>query len=133
MSEENIARVKELNAAFNRGDLEACAACYDERAEVADLGNAPDLPPRVLGREAIRSVMQTWLDAFDEFRADIEEYRAVGDHVICRAHWHGRGRGGGVTVDLRAADLYELRAGLIVRATLGYPNTAAALAAIESG
>jgi ketosteroid isomerase-like protein len=130
MSQENVERMKRLNAGFNRGDAELCASFFHSEAEMVDLNNAPDLPPQTVGRDAIRDALQVWLDAFDELRADIEEYLDVGDHVLCATHWQGRGEASGASVDLRVTDVYEFRDGVIVRGTLGYPTREAALEAL---
>jgi ketosteroid isomerase-like protein len=70
-------------------------------------------------RNAIREVAGQWAAAFDEFRCDVEEFFEVGDAVICAAHWHGRGRASGASTDIRQYDVYELRDGEVIRATLG--------------
>ena len=65
---------------------------------------------------------------YDEFGAEVYEYidaRPVGHlrHALAR-----QGRGSDVPVDVRFADAYEVKDGKIVRAILGYPDVATALA-----
>ena len=131
MSQENIEIVRRGNAAFNRGDVDVFLEMLAPDAEFRDLANAPDQAPVVKGRAAIHEVWTLWLSAFDEFSADVDEYIDRGDAVICAVHWLGQGKGSGMSIDTHQFDVYELREGRIVRATLGFQSKAEALAAVE--
>jgi ketosteroid isomerase-like protein len=119
MGSENVETLKRANEALNRGDFEGLAAAYASDAELVDRAAAPDQSTAVIGRDAIRQVASQWATAFDEFRCDVEEFFEVGDAVICAARWHGRGRASGASTDIRQYDVYELRDGEVIRATLG--------------
>jgi ketosteroid isomerase-like protein len=54
----------------------------------------------------------------------------AGDHVVCVTRWTGTGKASDAAVDVSQVDLYELRDGKIVRATLAYPDRTAALEAV---
>jgi ketosteroid isomerase-like protein len=135
MSEENVEIVRRGNAAFNGGDVDAFVEKFvAPDAELQDLANAPDQSHVVKGRDAIREVWTLWTAAFDEFRGDVDEYIDRGDVVVCAVHYHGQGKGSGISVDTHQFDVYELREGRIVRATLGFRSQAQALeAAGQSG
>jgi ketosteroid isomerase-like protein len=120
MSEGNVEIVRRGNEVLNQGDLEALMALYAPEAELIDHANAPDQPSIVRGREAIRRTAEQWLEPFEEFRCDVDEYIDAGDAVICSARWHGRGKASGMTIDVRQYDAYELIDGKVVRATMGY-------------
>ena len=49
--------------------------------------------------------------------------------MIGAAHWQGRGKASGMSIDVRQFDVYELRDGQIVRATLGLKSKEEALEA----
>lgn len=100
-------------------------------AELVDLANAPDQPRAIEGRDAISEAWSLWMGAFDELRTDVEEYVGVGDFVICAAHWVGRGKGSGLSVDVHQFDLYEFRQGKIVAASLGLNSKQEAMEAAE--
>jgi ketosteroid isomerase-like protein len=119
MGSENVEALKRANAALNRGDFDGLAAAYATDAELVDRANAPDQSTAVTGRDAIREVAGQWAAAFEELRCDVDEFLEVGDAVICAAHWHGRGRSSGSLTDIRQYDVYELRDGEVIRATLG--------------
>jgi ketosteroid isomerase-like protein len=129
MAEESVEIVRRGNAAFNDGDLDAFLEVVVPDAELRDLANAPDQSGVVKARAAIREVWTLWTEAFDEFRADVDEYINRGDIVICAVHWLGQGKGSGMSVDTHQFDVNELREGRIVRATLGFRSKAEALEA----
>ena len=129
MSEDNVENLRRGTAAFNDGDVDAFLELFVPDAELRDLANAPDQSDVVRGRAAIREVLTLWTAAFDELRVDVGEYMDRGDVVICAVHWLGQGSASGISVDTHQFDVYELREGRIVRATLGFQSKAEALEA----
>jgi ketosteroid isomerase-like protein len=130
MSRENVELLRCINVALNRGNRDALLDAFHPDIEWRDLRHGPDAPELVSGVAAVRTIIQQWDEAFDEFGAEVSEYIDAGRWVICDSRWYGKGRGGEVSIDLRQADAYELEDGRIVRAILGYPDTAAALEAV---
>jgi len=130
MPQQNLEIVRRGNAAFNAGDVDAFLKVLAPDAEFQDLANAPDQSRVVKGRAAIHEVWTLWSSAFDELRADVDEYIDRGDVVICAVHWLGQGKSSGMSVDTHQFDVYELREGRIVRATLGFQSKAEALEAV---
>ena len=129
MSEENVAIAKRAVAAFNSRDVDAVLNFYSADAELRDLANAPDQATTVRGIEAIREAWTLWTAAFDELRVDVSEWTDAGDAVIAAAHWQGRGKASGMSIDVRQLDIFEFRGGQIVRATLGLKSKQEALEA----
>lgn len=130
MPEENVEIAKRANAAFNRGDLDAALEFFAPDAELRDLANAPDQDSVVRGVDSIREAWTLWTAAFDELSAEIEELTDAGHAVVAAVHWEGRGKASGMSIDVRQFDLFELRDGKIVRATLGLKSKADALEAV---
>ncbi len=129
MSQENVEIGMRAVEAFNSRDVDAVLHFYSPRAELRDLANAPDQATALKGIDAIREAWTLWTAAFDELRVDIEEWTDVGDAVIAAAHWQGRGKASGMSIDVRQFDLFEFREGQIVRATLGLKSKEEALEA----
>jgi ketosteroid isomerase-like protein len=129
MSEENVEAARRANAAFNRGDFDGVGDLFADDAVLQDLQNAPDQPVVAEGIAAIRENLILWSAAFDEFRADIDEYLDVSNAVICSAHWQGHGKASGIQVDVHQFDLYEFQDGKVVRAILGFRSKTDALEA----
>jgi ketosteroid isomerase-like protein len=130
VSQENVDLVLRGNAAANGGDHAAAAELWHPNAELRDLAHAVDAEQTVHGRDAVLALWSQWRETFDEFRAEIEETVDCGAHIVCATRWVGRGSASGVAVDVSQVDVYEVRDGKIVRATLAYPDKAAALEAV---
>src|SRR4051812_32098220 len=130
MSQENVEIVRRGNDAFNRGDFERFAECLHPDIEFRDLAHAADAEETLRGAQALPSLMSEWRESFDEFRAEISEYIDAGYHVVCVTRWTGRGKASGAVVDVAQVDVYELREGKIIRATLAYPDKRTALEAV---
>jgi ketosteroid isomerase-like protein len=129
MSQENLEATKRANAALNLGDFDGLVEVFAPDAVLEDLQNAPDQPVRAEGVEAIRANLTLWTSAFDKLHADIEEYIETPNGVICAAHWQGRGKASGISIDTRQFDLYEFQKGKVVRAILGFRSRNEALEA----
>src|SRR3954451_18734191 len=82
VSQENIEIAMRANAAFNSRDLDSGLQFFSSDAELRDLANAPDQGGAVKGIDAIREAWTLWTAAFDELRADVDEWTDVGDAVI---------------------------------------------------
>jgi ketosteroid isomerase-like protein len=59
--------------------------------------------------------LRTWLNEWEEWRAEAEEYVEMGDYVVVLARYHGRGRGSGVEISQEGAHVFKLRDGKVVR------------------
>ena len=92
---------------------------------------APDLPPVARGKEAARRLFAAWIDAFDDFSGEIEEYIDADDqHVACLVHYRGKQRDAGLMIDFTAVDMWEFQGNKLIRGTLGYRDRESALEAI---
>jgi ketosteroid isomerase-like protein len=130
MSQENVEIVRRGNAALNTGDYVGFAETLHPEVEFRDHAHAADVAEGLKGAHALLSLLSQWRASFDDFRAEISECLDAGDHVVCVTRWTGTGRASDATVDVSQVDVYELRDGKIVRATLAYPDKATALEAI---
>ena len=117
------------NAALNRGDLDGALEAFAPHAKLRDLAHAPDQSVVVDGVEAIRAAWGQWIGAFDELQAAVSEWIDEGDAVVAATHWRGTGRGSGISIDIHQFDVFEVREGKIIQATLGYTSRSSALKA----
>jgi ketosteroid isomerase-like protein len=131
MSRENVEIVERALSSFNAGDRDGALADLHPNVKWRDLQHAPDALESVRGVAAVRTIMEQWDEAFDEFTADVEEYVDAGDCVVCVTHWRATGKSSGLALDLRTADVYEFEEGKVARITQGYPNKNAALEAVR--
>ena len=92
MSQDNIEVVRRMNAAFNRGDLDAAFGFYAPDAVWHSRSDEPDTGD-YQGREAIEEMARMWRDLFADFRLELEGYADVRDRVVVSGWVRGRGRG----------------------------------------
>lgn len=102
--------------AFNRGDVEAILAMLDRDVEVfshADTGNEG----RYRGHDGYLLWLESWLEAWDEFRIEVREVEPVDDEtVLAITDQAGRGQGSGVVVTRGGITFaFTIREGLVTR------------------
>ena len=93
MSQENVEIVRNMAAAFNRGDLdtwyEGLADDIDHRAVE---GALDDRGP-IHGKDALRAYVEDWVSLFDDFRSEpVELIDAGEDRVIAVTRISGRAK-----------------------------------------
>ena len=129
MSQENVEVVRRLNAAFNRGDIEAALAFFDPAAVWHSRADEPDTG-EYQGRDAIREMARMWVGMFDDFQLDLDEYAVAGDQrVVTSGSVSGRGRASGAEVREAYAWVIRLRGGAVVEVR-EYSGRAEAIAAV---
>jgi ketosteroid isomerase-like protein len=113
--EENVVLIREGFADFERRDLEALLARLDPEVEVFStpkLANSGTFH----GHEGYLKWVGDWLEAWDEFKIEVQRVAPVGDrHVVTAVRQTGRGRGSGVPVEMKAAYMLEIRDRKLVR------------------
>jgi ketosteroid isomerase-like protein len=114
MSERNVEIVRTALDALNRQDLEAALACFDPEVEMD--WSRRLLDPEVLhGHEGVRETIEGMLEVFADFQLEEEEVIDLGDEVLFVVSAHFRGRESGAEVTARAATVWTIRDGRIVR------------------
>jgi ketosteroid isomerase-like protein len=114
MSQENVEIVRAMLDAFHRGEFETSLAFLDEGVEWID---PPEVPGAGVhhGPEEVRKWFVRWLAAWDSYVAEAEEVIDAGDQVVVVNYERGRGKGSGVVVENRSANLFDLRDGKVIR------------------
>jgi ketosteroid isomerase-like protein len=130
MSHENVEIVKLANALLNQGDWDEMASLSDPDLVFRDLRNAADAQQVLTGAESVRALLAQWSEVFDDFGVEVYEYLDAEPYVICDARWYATGQRSQTPVDVRQADVYEVRDGKIIGITLGYATKAEALEAV---
>jgi ketosteroid isomerase-like protein len=124
--------VRRMNAAFNRGDLDAAFGMYVAEAVWHSRTDEPDTGD-YRGREAIREMAGMWHGMFDDFQLELDSYEEAGDCVVVCGWVRGRGRESGAEVaDAYAwvirmrhgklAEIWEHRDRAAAMASLGPPE-----------
>ena len=117
MSQENVELVRRSWEAWERGDMEAIFAFYDPEI-VSD--QTPywegELATLYRGHDGIRQLFRDWLETFESFYAQAEDFIDAGDAVVARCRQGGRGKQSGAEVLTPPFWLvYRLRDGRAVR------------------
>jgi ketosteroid isomerase-like protein len=128
MAAGDVEIVRRGYEAFSRGDVDAVLEVLHPDVE----WHAPPTLPEsgtLHGREAVRRWLESYGDAWEETRADIEDIREEGERVVAQVRLSGRGRGSGVAVSGNSdLHVWRLRDGLVYSVRM-YQGTTDALEA----
>jgi ketosteroid isomerase-like protein len=117
MSQENVELVRSIYAAWERGDFGETEWAHPE-IEFVSIGDQPT-QGSWKGLAGMAEGWRAWLSAWDEFRVDAEEYRALADdRVLVLVHFGGRGKASGLEVGqmwTRGASLHHIRGDKVTR------------------
>ena len=123
MSQANVELVREIIAAVPNWHEVSALLHPDARFDQTRIPDGGVYE----GREACGRFFERWFGTWDEIRLTPERFIEDGDRVLALMTIEGRGKGSGVPVVIRSADLFTIRDGKIV-SLVGYPDRAEALA-----
>jgi ketosteroid isomerase-like protein len=130
MSRASVDIVRRGTALLNEGRWDALFEMYHPDVEFCDLRSAVDTPQILRGVKTLRDLLTSWGDAWTEFGSEVYEYIDADPYVVCDTRWYGIGRESNVPIDVRQADVCEVRDGRVIRVTLGYASKEKALEAL---
>ena len=125
MSADNLEIVRRVYDAWSHGDFSE-GEMFDPEIEF-EMVDWPEAG-KSRGLDAMRRTWGAALAAWDDFRAEAEEFIEAGELVIVLTHVTGRGKGSGVEVSANTATVWGLGGGRIVSLRL-YWDSAKALTA----
>jgi uncharacterized protein len=127
---ENVEIVRRGYELFAAGDLQGVAELFAPEAEMPAAGGLGVEGSMGVNRgpEGMLAAMQEGLDAFEEFRVEIEELIEAGDAVLATVVISGRGRASGLEQQQRLVHLWIVRDGKVVHGEV-HRTAEAALAA----
>src|SRR3954454_3998497 len=128
MTQENVEIVRRAYNAWNRVDIDAVLQTLDPDVELYLPEGGLNVGTR-RGHEAMRRLMEGFLEVWDDLRMEPERFFDTGDQIVVFVRVRGTGKGSGVEVETRPAHLGTVRAGKVVRLVI-YPERAAALKAV---
>ena len=116
MASSNVDLVRSIYAARQRGDFSSNDWAHPEIEFV--MADGP-IPGRWQGLAGLAEVMRDWIDAWQEFRGEAEEYRELdNERVLVLVHMKGRGKTSGLELEhlgAKAATLYQIREGKVIK------------------
>ena len=99
--------LRPIHAAWARGDFRAGLDLFDPQIEFVR-NDVPD-PGVYRGLEAMRRGFREWLQSWEFFWAEPEEFIDAGATIVVFIRNRGRGRTSGVELDAPAASVWTLR------------------------
>jgi ketosteroid isomerase-like protein len=127
MSQQNVEIVRRVYDGWSRGDFSEGAVFHPAvEFEMVDWPH----PARSRGVEEMRRTWQTTLSAWDDFRAEADDFVDYGHNVLVLNNIRARGKGSGAEVSAQTATVWTVEAGKVVRLAL-YWDTALAREAAQ--
>jgi ketosteroid isomerase-like protein len=116
MSQENVAVVRSIYAAWERGDFTSAEWAHPEIEYVEADGPAPGCSTGLAG---MAETFRDWLSTWQEWRVEAEEYRELdGERVLVLFHFSARSKTSGLElgqIGTKGASLFHLRDGKVTR------------------
>jgi ketosteroid isomerase-like protein len=128
VSQANVDVVRRVFEAFNSEDIERILAFTHPsfQAEIsAELSPEPDV---YLGRAGMRRYFQSFQDAMDEIRFQLERFWDLGQTVVVALRLTAKGRQTGIPVEQRSAGVWTIEDGKVIQVR-AYASVSEALAA----
>ena len=112
MSQENVEVVRDMLDAFNRDDLEAVIASYEEGCEIVE---PPEMP--VLGYRGHQGVREWMANPGGTAQAEFKPraFTATGDLVLCELVSRGLGQASGAPIEWTTFAVVRVRTGKIAQ------------------
>jgi ketosteroid isomerase-like protein len=113
--EDDVATLRSAYQAFNEGGgIDAILERLAPEFQVRDRDSAPDRQTRI-GKEGIKELFASYMEAFDALRLEPEEFTCVNDEIVVSLYQQIRGKGSGAVVVGRIAHVWCMRDGAAVR------------------
>lgn len=115
MSRENVEVVRRSVSALAAGDWQRVFETWDPQIEW-NFEREAVISGLHRGRDQVRAALSSFITEWEDFAVEIEDVIAA-DHerVVMFLHLTGRGRGSGVPLDFRIANIFTIRGRRIVK------------------
>jgi ketosteroid isomerase-like protein len=130
MARDKLDVIREVNDAFNSGDLERILAVIDPDFETSVPAQFSAEPDTYRGHDGIRRYFDSFRDVMEEIRFEQMEMRVVEPYVVVDLRLTARGITTGIPVEQRLAQVWTVRDGRALEVR-NFASFAAALAAAE--
>jgi uncharacterized protein len=128
MSQENVEVLRRGYEAWNRGDRDAAFEFLEPEFEL-QLPEGGMNVGSFQGREDVIKLLEEYLEVFDFFHMEPEEFFEADNRIIVFVHTPARGKGSGVEVEFRPAHVWTMRGGKAARLEI-FPERTRALEAV---
>jgi ketosteroid isomerase-like protein len=114
MSQENVERMRQALAVFERGDKDAWTALVHPDIEVVPIGDWPE--GHIQGREKVWDFFVAFNEPWEPGTWELDEVGDGGDRVAARMRRELRGKSSGVEVEYDYWVVFTFRDGMFARA-----------------
>jgi uncharacterized protein len=115
LAPSNVDLIRPIYEEWGRGNWRPRFDVYHPKMEWGWSDEFPGLAGVYEDHEDPNPRLVAWLNGWEPWRAEADEFLEFGDHVVVLATYHGRGRGSGVEISQEGAHVFELRDGKVVR------------------
>ena len=112
MSAENVETVKRAMAAYEADDLDTQLEILDPDVELIEWPESPD-QRTYRGHEGALRAAESWAEAWEWIRVDVDELLDAGDKVVVCGRTFGKGKGSSVEVAIDTFNVYTVRDGKV--------------------
>lgn len=118
MSKQDIDQLlRGFYKSLNDGDVDEVIERCDPAVEVyKDPNVAAVVAPR--GRREVERYLQSWLETWDHYRPEPEEFIQTGDQVVALVHLQARPKRARFDIEQRVADVFKVKQGKIANLRL---------------
>jgi uncharacterized protein len=112
----NVKMIRELYAAFGRGEIEAVLATFDARIEWRQAESHPYAPgcdPWSVPDAVAEKLFKRIAAEFDGFRIQTKEFHDAGDVVVVEGRYTGTYKPTGKLLDAQFCHVWKIRGGKI--------------------
>ena len=100
--------------AFNEGGIDAILERLGPDFHVRDRQSSPDRQTRY-GKEGIKQLFDSYMEAFDALSLDPEEFIPAGDQIVVSLCQCVRGKGSGAKVEGHIVHVWTMRDGTAIQ------------------
>jgi uncharacterized protein len=129
--EDDAERLRRAYEAFNEDGVEAFLERLAPEFQLRDRESSPDRAETRYGKEGIKELFASYMEAFDALRLEPQEFIDAGDQIVVLLHQRVRGKGSGAEVVGNIAHVWTMRGEAPFRLRI-FRDKESALAALDS-
>jgi ketosteroid isomerase-like protein len=107
--QEDAERLRGAYEAFNENGVEAVLERLAPEFQLRDRESSPDRAETVYGKQGIKELFDSYMEAFDALRLEPQEFIDCGEQIVVSLHQHVRGKGSGAEVVGNIAHVWTMR------------------------
>jgi ketosteroid isomerase-like protein len=115
MTPGNADLVRPIYEEWGRGNWRPRFDVYDQHMEWGWSDEFPGLGGVYEDHEDPNARLRAWLNGWEDWRAEAEDFIEIGDYVVVLASYYGRGKGSGVEIRQEGAHVFKFRDGKVIR------------------